>query len=69
MKKETKEILHKLFEYLEENPEIRFTQALFNLKINNFADESNPENKNFLFKDNYNDSDETVLKRINNLKI
>lgn len=64
MTKEAEEILHNLEKYLHKNPEMRFGQALFNLNINQFADEKIPESKNFLLRDIYNDEDEKVLRRM-----
>lgn len=64
MKDTHKEIIKLISDYLEEHPEIRFTQALYNLRINGFFSVDNPEETNFLFRDNYNDSDEDVLKKI-----
>ncbi len=69
MKEEHKAILLKLEQYLEKNPSCRFTQALFNLNINEFADKSNPESKGYLLRDGYNDSDSAVLKRVINADI
>ena len=64
MKDTHKEIIKLISDYLEEYPEIRFTQALYNLRINGFYSVDNPEKYNFLFRDNYNDSDEDVLNKI-----
>lgn len=64
MKDTHKEIINLISDYLEEYPEIRFTQALYNLRINGFYSVDNPEESNFLFRDNYNDSDEDVLNKI-----
>lgn len=64
MKDTHKEIIKLISDYLEEYPEIRFTQALYNLRINGFYSVDNPEKSNFLYRDNYNDSDEDVLKKI-----
>lgn len=49
---------------LNKSPYLRFGQVLFNLDINQFADEINPENKNHLLRDIYNDQDIRILKRI-----
>lgn len=56
-------ILELLDAYLKANPQIRFTQALFNLDINQFAEEKPTSN----FRDNYNDTDDDVLKRVKKL--
>ena len=47
-------------EYSSKNPEQRFTQILFNLKINEFKDDDFTQG----LRDNYNDLDQNVLKRI-----
>lgn len=64
MKNETRQIWELLGAYLTENPEIRFTQALFNLDINRFADSINPHKKDYHFKDNYSELDPDVLERV-----
>ena len=69
MKKEHQEIIDRLSKYLEESPDIRFGQALFNLNINQFADELLPSNKDFLLRDIHSDSDAKILKRMNYGKI
>ena len=66
MRSEHRKILELIRSYLEENPDLRFTQALFNLDIN-----QKPKDKIFenILRDNYGDKDYKVLKRItNNLK-
>lgn len=65
MNETQKAILSRIEEYLKENDGIRFTQALFNLGITEFADSKEPESKGYLLKDPYNDSDKRVLDRIN----
>lgn len=60
----SKTILTLLEQYINDNPGMRFTQALHNLNINQFADQNNPENKDYLLRDNYNDKDDDVLARI-----
>jgi hypothetical protein len=52
-----------LTEYLEKNPNIRFTQALFNLGINEF-DKPYPEDSGPILRDPYNDPDEIVEKKV-----
>ena len=54
-------ILQTLTDYLTANPSIRFTRALFNLGINEFQ-----SGEGTLFRDNYNDTDERVLKKMKN---
>lgn len=64
MNENAKAILSILTQYLQDNPEIRFGQALFNLKINQFEDQWEPSRKDFLLRDIYNDSDDSILKRM-----
>jgi hypothetical protein len=64
MKKEHQVIINRLSNYLKDNPDIRFGQALYNLSINEFADKTNPETKDFLLRDIYNDSDKKILNRM-----
>ncbi|MGV1002995.1 hypothetical protein ACTS9U_16650 [Empedobacter falsenii] len=47
-------------EYSSKNPEQRFTQILFNLNINQFAEKDFTKG----FRDNYNDLDQNVLERV-----
>jgi hypothetical protein len=62
LKKEHKDILNLLEEYLskEGHHHLRFTQALFILGVSEFAGE--PDNG--VFRDNFNDSDEKIIKKI-----
>lgn len=64
MNDNAQKIIEALTLYLEQNPSIRFSQALFNLGINEFADKEHPELKSFLLRDIYNDNDGEILKRI-----
>lgn len=64
MNETAKDIIDTMTQYLEANPGIRFTQALFNLNINEFADKNDPSKKEFMLRDPYNDSDSSVLKRM-----
>ena len=64
MKKEHKEIIDLISSYLEYDPELRFGQALFNLKINEFQKTSDPRNPNYNLRDIHNDNDTDILKRI-----
>lgn len=66
MNKEAKEILLLIEKELVENKDVRFTQVLFALGINQFADKESPCKRDYLFRDNYNDSDSIVLDRIKN---
>jgi hypothetical protein len=61
---ESQIILNMIGKYLEDNPEIRFMQALTNLNINQFADIKEPGSKNWLLRDPYYDTDKKVLERI-----
>lgn len=64
------EILDAIESYLSKPgaSDLRFTQALFNLGINEFASPENPEEKGFLFRDNHNDSDLKILKNLKDAK-
>jgi hypothetical protein len=64
MKKEHKEIIDLISSYLEYDPELRFGQALFNLKINEFQKTTDPRNPNYNLRDIHNDNDADILKRI-----
>ncbi|MEH1009564.1 hypothetical protein VDP25_17630 [Winogradskyella sp. ECml5-4] len=66
MKKEHKEIIDLISSYLEYDPELRFGQALFNLKINEFQKSTDPRNPNYNLRDIHNDNDADILKRIKN---
>jgi len=68
MNTEAKEILLLIEKELIENEGARFTQVLFNLGINKFANEEYPSVKDYLLRDNYNDSDSSVLDRIKKRK-
>jgi hypothetical protein len=63
MKTEHIEILQIITAYLEKHSQLRFTQAIFNLDINQPPDA--PEYKfKGLLRDNHGDKDDEVLKRI-----
>ncbi len=64
MKKEHKEIIDLISSYLEYDPELRFGQALFNLKINEFQKTTDPRNPNYNLRDIHNDNDTDILKRV-----
>lgn len=64
MNSEHKTILKVLEDYLMQNPNMRFSQALFNLNINQFAKEECQENEERLLRDIYNDKDDAVLARV-----
>jgi len=62
MTEEKKQILEFITQYLEKNPNIRFGQALFNLRINEFDMLSKPGE--LIMRDIYNDKDSKILERI-----
>lgn len=66
--KNSEAILAILQQYLKENPTIRFGQALFNLNINQFYGSpdayGNKTEYGHVLRDIYNDTDETILKRM-----
>ncbi len=61
MKTEHAEILKVLGQFLEENPEQRFGQALFNLHVNEFQEGGTPGN--YRVRDIYSDWDREILER------
>ncbi|GAA4273635.1 hypothetical protein U6A24_18300 [Aquimarina gracilis] len=63
MKKEHKEIIKLLSEYLSNHPDQRFGQALFNLRINEFDKSTNTQMPNSI-RDIHNDSDTDIIIRI-----
>lgn len=64
MKKEHQEIIDLISSYLEEYPDQRFTQTLFNLGVNEFVNKERPEQANFAVRDVYNDLDKNVIEKI-----
>ncbi|RWX02233.1 hypothetical protein [Flavobacterium cerinum] len=66
MKEEHKIILELLSSYLDKNPEQRFGQAIFNLGINEFQNNSDLKNPNYNLRDIHNDKDTDVIERIKN---
>jgi hypothetical protein len=66
MKQEHQEIILALSEYLAENPNIRFTQALVNLGINELV---NGSDGTVFISDNFYEDDANVLKRVNTNKL
>lgn len=64
MKREHKLIIEKLNQYLENHPDQRFGQAIFNLGINEFQKSTDPRNPNYNLRDIYNDSDSEIIERI-----
>ena len=63
MKQEHEELMLLISRYLEQNPELRFGQALFNLSINEFANPTEPEREKYRLRDIYGDSDRAILER------
>lgn len=57
-------LLNILTQYVIDNPQVRFGQALFNLGINEFANKTNPAEGDYKLRDIYNDTDEKILERI-----
>lgn len=65
MNPNAKQILTLIEQYLNEYPNHRFTQALFNLKINEFGGTTDkPGGSSYLLRDCYYDGDTMVLKRM-----
>lgn len=64
METNNRQILERITQYIIENPNVRFCQALANLGINQFTNPTNPMSDNFKMKDNYNDENIDVLKRM-----
>jgi len=62
-------ILQLISKQLEENPHLTFCKVLFNVGINEFEDKENPEQYNFLFRDNYNDKDIDIIDKLRNYDI
>ena len=50
--------------YLENDPELRFGQALFNLRINEFGKTTDPKNPNYNMRDIHGDDDQSIINRI-----
>lgn len=63
-KKEHKEIINLISEYLANHYDQRFGQALFNLGVNGFVNKLNPEKENYKIRDIHGDSDKEILQRI-----
>lgn len=63
-KKEHQEILTMISNYLANNYDQRFGQALFNLGINEFVDKINPQKENYTIRDIHGDSDDKIMERI-----
>lgn len=64
LKKEHKKLLDLIAQYLNDHPEIRFGQALFNLDINQFKKKDSLGIKQPELRDIYNDLDQEILMRL-----
>lgn len=64
MKKEHKIIIDLIYTYLENHPDQRFGQALFNLGINEFQKTTDPKISNLDIRNIHNDNDTEIIKRI-----
>lgn len=62
-------ILALLKQHMDERPDLRFCQILFNLGINEFANKEEPETCDWNFRDNYNDSDTEIIDKLRNYNI
>lgn len=62
VQKQSDLILAKIKDYLDTNPSARFGQALFNLHINIFENEKNPEKADYALKDIYNYTDKKNIR-------
>lgn len=66
MKEEHQIILDLIASYLEQKPDQRFGQALFNLSVNEFQKTTDPRNPNYNIRDIHGDNDLDIIKRIKN---
>lgn len=64
MEQYNQKILSALTQYLLDNEHVRFGQALFNLEINQFANQTNPSQQNYALRDIYGDENEQIYERI-----
>ena len=64
MKKEHREIINLISHYLEQYPDQRFGQAIFNLGINEFTNKNQPEKDDYKIRDIHSDQDITIIERI-----
>ena len=62
------EIMSKLWNYLSQNPDVRFCQALYILGINELSSVFDKNMSKSLLRDNFNDTDERVLKRMKSIE-
>ncbi|NJM79919.1 MAG: hypothetical protein HC854_10420 [Flavobacterium sp.] len=64
MKKEHQKIIEHISDYLSKNESLRFGQALFNLRINEFKEEKETINPKNEIRDIHGDADKKILERI-----
>ena len=64
MKKEHQKIIEHISNYLSKNENLRFGQALFNLRINEFKEEKEVINPKYEIRDIHGDEDVKILERI-----
>ena len=65
MTKEHEKIIELITQKLNQDPELRFGQALFNLGIIGFKNPTDPAKENFGLRDIHGDSDQSIIDRIN----
>lgn len=63
MKPEQKVLINTISEIWDKYPSLRFGQLLFNLNILEFTN-PNSESNSYLLRDSYNDSEQSLYKRI-----
>lgn len=63
-KKEHQDILDLISEYLANHYDQRFGQAIFNLGINEFVNQTDPVKANYAIRDIHGDSDDRILSRM-----
>jgi len=66
MKKTHKKFIKKLRKYLKDAPDLRVTQALYNLGVTLGIRKGTELKPEYYFIDNYNETDEVILKRMKN---
>lgn len=64
MKKEHNEIINLISDYLNQHPDQRFGQAIFNIGINEFLNKVDLQKEDFRIRDIYNDKDSDIINRI-----
>lgn len=64
MTEEHRIILKAIEEALNQDPELRFGQALFNLSINEFVNPDNPAEADYKIRDIHGDMDSDIIARI-----